>query len=127
MDAWLTSLPPQGLLELELVIAPSWPERGSGGVSAEEQFRKWATSNIYVTRIVLPDGDEVTTRYDVAGHALGDDEVPAVTEAQFASVLRLGRFDAAAYTEQTIQIEGWAEGSAGVAGYVERRRTNLRL
>lgn len=131
MDAWVTSLPSRGLLQLDLIIAPAWP-KGGRGPDALVQFKRWATTNIYATRVELPSGGRSVGRFTVGGEAVHDAEngvqtTPEHKQPCFASVLHLGNFHIGRYGNAIVRIEAWPEGSAGVRGYVERRSTNLHL
>lgn len=127
MDAWITSLPKDGVLEIEVLITPTWPKATSARQGAREQFRQWAETNRYKTRITLPTGWGPESHVSAAADMTINSENCAThtDQSPIATALNVGCFNIGRYGSGRIKIEAWPDGSSGVKGYVERRRTNL--
>jgi hypothetical protein len=126
MDAWVTKPPVDGVLRLHLLISVTWPDRGRQGKAPVDLFRGWARTNTYVCLVTPPDEAKLEFRFDV----MGNTDPPAGYAAdrpRFATASPGFEIDIAKWSGESVRIEGWPEGSAGVGGYIERRQINLWL
>ncbi len=125
MEAWVTERPPNGKLKLNMIISPSI-HAGSDRASKLKNFEKFSKTNIYNLEVVFPDGTSEKMRFDVDGN-----KDPArgyeAQNAQHATLSPDFEIDLDKYKGQDVKIRGWADGSAGVGGYQERRETILHL
>lgn len=122
MDAWVIDGPHGGGLQLQLLITVGWPQLPGKDPSA--QARMWARQNVYVCKITLPDGTVQERRFDVEGNQEPQPNNVA-DRPMWVSMSPIFAVDSERWGGNTIRIEGWPEGSAKTAGYVERRLTNL--
>lgn len=128
MEAWLTKVPADGKLTLNVICTPS---THAGGTAAEKRknFNEFSKTNTYNVEIVFPNGTTKHIKFDVEGnsppvHGNGN---PA-KKGQTATVSPDIEINLAEWAGKgDIRIRGWADGSAGVAGYIEHRETVLHL
>ena len=126
MDAWVISRPKDGKLKLNLTITPSWHAGGDDDKRCIELGKEFAKTNIYNLKITYPDGTTETKRFDVEGNENPKRGYRAAKE-HYATISPDFEIDMDKWKGQTVKIEGWADGSAGVGGYIEARQTNLHL
>lgn len=128
MEAWLTDTPKDGQLKLNLIASPS-THAGYSQAEKEANFEKFAKTNVYNLEIRFPDGTRETMKFDVAGNSPPkyNDRNPAPSGAYASAspefVIDLNKWAG----KGDIRIRGWADGSAGVEGYQEKRETILHL
>lgn len=125
MEAWVSERPPNGKLVLNMLISPSI-HAGSDRESKRKNYEKFGKENIYNMEVVYPDGTTDRVRFDVNGN---EDPKRGYENSTFRAAT-LGpdlEIDVDKWKGQDIKIRGWADGSAGVAGYQERRETILHL
>lgn len=128
MEAWLTKVPADGKVQIGVVITPS---AHVGGTEAEvmKNFNAWSKSNVYNFEIIYPDGSRELKKFDVAGNDPpkygNSNPSPRGHPATLSPMVEI---DLARWAGKgDIRLRGWADGSAGVAGYVEHRETILHL
>jgi hypothetical protein len=128
MEAWLTNTPKDGQLKLNLIASPS-THAGSDAAEKTKNFEKFSRTNVYILEIEYPDRTRERVRFDVEGNSppkYGNNN-PA-PRASYASPSPDITIDLNKWAGKgDIKIRGWAEGSAGVAGYQEKRETILHL
>ena len=79
------------------------------GHNGQKDARDWAKTNTYSVRIVLPNGKEFEKNGIARSKPNGEEWATAIP-VEFPAM------------KGTTTIEAWADGSAGVAGYVEGRQ-----
>ena len=128
MEAWLTDTPKDGMLKLNLIASPS-THAGYSQSEKQANFEKFAKTNVYNVEIQYPDGTREFKKFDVAGNSPPqyNDRNPAPSGA-YASASPELTIDLNKWAGKgDVRIRGWADGSAGVEGYQEKRETILHL
>lgn len=125
MEAWVNERPPNGKLVLNMLISPSI-HAGSDRESKLENYKKFGKENVYNMEVLYPDGTSERVKFDVNG----DKDPARGYESDTFRAATLGpdlEIDVDKWKGQDVKIRGWADGSAGVMGYQERRETILHL
>jgi hypothetical protein len=127
MEAWLTKVPEDGKLKMNLFITPS---THAGGTPEEKRknYDLFGRTNVYNLEVIYPDGTRDRVKFDVKGNS------PPVHTAQnpadrpeTATASPEFTIDLKKWAGKDVRIRGWADGSAGVEGYIEHRETILHL
>ncbi len=125
MQAWLTTPPPEGRLTLNVVIAPSCHAGNSPGDKAKN-YELFGKTNVYNVEVRYADGSVEAIKFDVHANSIGDTRAvydhPVYATLSPDVVINLERA-----AGNDVVVSGWADGSAGVAGYRERRETIIHL
>ena len=115
-EAVLKKAPESGVLDLTLFATPS-SHVGPDSAAKDANYEKFAKNNRYRLRIEFPDGTiqnfSSTPQRALRNRPTGEAEY--VTAFDLKIPLMKG----------DTKISAWPEGSAGVAGYIERRQTVL--
>lgn len=128
MEAWLTKVPENGKLTVNVLITPS-THAGSNASEMKKNFELFSKTNNYNVEIVYPDGSTTRMKFDVEGnsppvHGNSNPAKKGVTATPSPDIeIDLNKWAG----KGDIRIRGWADGSAGVAGYIEHRETVLHL
>lgn len=128
MEAWLTKVPESGKLSVNLIITPS-THAGSTPSEQQKNFENFARTNNYNVEVVYPDGSTTRLKFDVEGNspptfnASNPAKKPVTASASPDIEIDLNKWAG----KGDVRIRGWADGSAGVAGYIEHRETILHL
>lgn len=128
MEAWLTKVPADGKLSMNLIATPS-THAGSNEEECQKNFDTFAKTNVYNLEVVYPDGTRELKKFDVKGNSPPEfgSSKPSPTK-QTASASPEIVIDLNVWAGKgDIRIRGWADGSAGVGGYPEHRETILHL
>ncbi len=128
MEAWLTKVPDDGKLSINVLITPS-THAGSTGAEKMKNFENFSKTNNYNVEVVYPDGTTTRLKFDVEGNSppkfsSGNPAKKGVTATASPDIeIDLNKWAG----KGDVRIRGWADGSAGVAGYIEHRETILHL
>ena len=125
MQAWLQEPPADGKLKIKMAISPS-SHAGGDRATKTENYKKFARENVYNLRVVYPDGKTKTVQFNVDGE---DPKTPRKdpNKEVFSTISPEVEIDLKGYEGQQIKVEGWANGSAGVHGYIEKRQTVINV
>ena len=123
MEAWLSQVPKNGQLVVNLICTPS-THAGSTDAQKAENFEKFAKTNVYNLEVLFPDGTSQKMKFDTDGNS--PPKGPS-SRSQYATPSPNVVIDLQKWAGQDIRIRGWADGSAGVEGYKEHRETILHL
>ncbi len=127
MEAWLTKVPADGKLKVNLIATPSI-HVGANDAECLKNFTAWSKSNNYNVEVVYPDGSREVKKFDVEGNSppkYGNNN-PAPT-GHGASASPTIEIDLNKWAGKgDIRIRGWADGSS-VGGYIEHRETILHV
>jgi hypothetical protein len=127
MEAWLTKVPADGKLTLNLIATPSI-HVGSTEAECLKNFTAWSKSNVYNVEVVFPDGSREVKKFDVEGNSPPkyNNGNPAPT-GHGASASPTIDIDLNKWAGKgDIRIRGWADGSSP-GGYIEHRETILHV
>jgi len=125
MEAWLENPPADGKLSFCIAISPSI-HAGSNRSEKLENYKKFGKTNIYNLEVIFPDGKREHIKFDVEGNK--DPKRGYEASKSYTATLSPDiEIDLDKYKGQDVKIRGWADGSAGVGGYQERRETVLHL
>ena len=128
MEAWLTKVPEDGKLSVNVIITPS-THAGSSAADKKKNFENFSKTNNYNVEVVYPDGTMTRLKFDVEGTSppkFGNSNPASKGVTATASPdiqIDLNKWAG----KGDIRIRGWADGSAGVAGYIEHRETILHV
>jgi hypothetical protein len=127
MEAWVTKTPPDGKLKMNMVLTPS-THAGGTPEQKKKNYDDFCKTNVYNLELIFPDGTRQHVKFDVKGnsppvHGNGN---PATT-GETATASPEFEIDLAKWAGKDVRIRGWADGSAGVEGYIEHRETILHL
>jgi hypothetical protein len=128
MEAWLTKVPDNGKLSINVIITPS-THAGSSAADKKKNFDLFSKTNNYNVEVVYPDGTTTRLKFDVEGNSppVFGNSKPA-SKGITASASPDIEIDLNKWAGKgDIRIRGWADGSAGVGGYIEHRETVLHL
>jgi hypothetical protein len=127
MEAWLTKTPADGKLKMNLFITPS-THAGSNAEDKRKNYENFCKTNVYNLEVIYPDGTRTQLKFDVKGNSppVHDSRNPAET-GETATVSPEFEIDLQKWAGKDVRIRGWADGSAGVEGYIEHRETILHL
>ena len=127
MQAWLASPPKGDTLVLNVAIAPSCHAGNTPGEKAKN-YELFGKTNVYNIEVRTKQGDLLQSlRFDVRANDVAAGERPSYEHPVYATLSPDITIDTKKLKGQDVVITGWADGSAGVAGYVERRKTTLHL
>lgn len=126
MEAWLTTRPEGNELKLNVVIAPSCHAGNTPGDKAKN-YELFAKTNVYNVEVRYADGSIDAQKFDVRANDVHRGDKPVYEHPVYATlspdiVINLERAGG-----RDVVVRGWADGSAGVAGYRERRETIIHL
>ena len=68
MEAWLTKVPADGKLSMNLIATPS-THAGSTEEECQKNFDTFAKTNVYNLEVVYPDGTRELKKFDVKGNS----------------------------------------------------------
>jgi YD repeat-containing protein len=127
MEAWLTKTPPDGKLKMNMVLTPS-THAGGSAEDKKKNYENFCKTNVYNLELIFPDGSRQQVKFDVKGNSppVHGNSNPATT-GETATASPEFEIDLAKWAGKDIRIRGWADGSAGVEGYIEHRETILHL
>ncbi len=128
MEAWLTKVPEDGKLTMNLIATPS-THAGSNAADMKKNYDLFCKTNVYNLELIYPDGTREVKKFDVAGNSPPkfDSRNPA-PKGHTASASPEFTIDLHKWAGKgAIRIRGWADGSAGVEGYKEHRETVLHV
>ncbi len=128
MEAWVTNPPQDGKLSINLVATPSI-HVGSNQAEMQKNFDNYAKTNVYNLEVIYPDGTRELKKFDAAGNSppVHNNSNPAA-KGHAATISPELVIDLNKWAGKgDIRIRGWADGSAGVAGYQAHRETVLHL
>jgi hypothetical protein len=127
MEAWLTKVPEDGKLKMNMIITPS-THAGSSAEEKRKNFDLFGSTNHYNLEVIYPDGTRDRVKFDVKGNSppVHGAKNPA-DRPETASVSPDFTIDLKKWAGKDVRIRGWADGSAGVEGYIEHRETILHL
>jgi hypothetical protein len=127
MEAWLTKVPEDGKLKMNMFITPS-THAGSTPEEKAKNFDLFGRTNNYNVEIIYPDGTREQHKFDVKGNSppVHNAKNPA-DRPETASASPEFTIDVNKWAGKDVRIRGWADGSAGVEGYIEHRETILHL
>jgi len=126
MEAWLTSPPKDNKVVLNMAISPSC----HAGNTPEEKSKNYALfgkTNVYNVEVVYADGTTERMKFDVRGNDVKPGDKPNYEAPVYATLSPDVVIDLDKAKGKDVKIRGWADGSAGVHGYVERRETILHV
>lgn len=128
MEAWLTKVPENGKLSVNVIITPS-THAGSNAAEMQKNFENFSKTNNYNVEVVYPDGTTTRLKFDVEGNSPpvygnANPSKKGITATPSPDIeIDLNKWAG----KGDIKIRGWADGSAGVGGYIEHRETVLHL
>jgi hypothetical protein len=127
MEAWVTGVPEDGKLKMNMILTPS-THAGSTPEDKKKNYEAFSKTNVYNLELIFPDGTRTKMKFDVKGnhppvHGTGK---PAET-GETATASPEFEIDLKKWAGKDVRIRGWADGSAGVEGYIEHRETILHL
>jgi hypothetical protein len=127
MEAWVTKVPEDGQLKMNMIITPS-THAGSTPEDKKKNFENFCKTNNYNVEIIYPDGTRDRMKFDVKGNnpPVHGSSKPAET-GETATPSPEFTIDMNKWAGKDVRIRGWADGSAGVEGYIEHRETVLHL
>jgi hypothetical protein len=127
MEAWLTKVPADGKLKMSMFITPS-THAGSTNEEKMKNFELFSRTNNYNLEIIYPDGTRERHKFDVKGNSppVHNSKNPA-ERGETATASPEFTIDLNKWAGKDVRIRGWADGSAGVEGYIEHRETILHL
>ncbi|MDP2345947.1 MAG: hypothetical protein Q8O67_33715 [Deltaproteobacteria bacterium] len=128
MEAWLTKVPESGKLSVNVIVTPS-THAGSDAASMKKNFDNFCKTNNYNVEVLYPDGTVTRLKFDVEGNSPpkygNSSPAPKGVTATPSPDIEI---DVAKWAGKgDIRVRGWADGSAGVGGYIEHRETILHL
>lgn len=126
MEAWVTSPPKDGRLVLNIVIAPSCHAGNTPGEKSKN-YELFGKTNVYNVELRYADGTVERQRFDVRSNDVAPGDKPNYDHPVYATLSPDIVVDLKKAAGKDVVVTGWAEGSAGVAGYRERRETVLHL
>ncbi len=110
MEAWLANKPSDGKLKLNVITTPSW-HVGSDNAAMTATAKKFALANTYHAEVIYADGTRESKTFKVNGNT-----------PEWSSVSPTFEIDLNKHPGD-IRVRVWAQGSAGVGGYIEARET----
>lgn len=126
MEAWLTTPPKDGRIVLNVAIAPSCHAGNTPGEKSKN-YELFGKTNVYNVEVQYPDGRVERMKFDVRANDVGPGDKPSYESPVYATLSPDIVIDAEKYRGKNVVIRGWADGSAGVHGYLERRETVVHL
>jgi hypothetical protein len=127
MEAWVTSPPKDGgKMVLNVAIGPSCHAGTTPGEKAKN-YELFGKTNVYNVEVQYPDGTVERLKFDVNANPVKPGDKPSYERPVYATLSPDVVIDAAKWAGKNVIIRGWADGSAGVHGYLERRETILHL
>ncbi len=126
MEAWVTS-PPKGKdLVVNVAIAPSCHAGNTPGEKAKN-YELFGKTNVYNVEVAYPDGTVQRMKFDVRANDVNPGDKPNYEHPVYATLSPDIAIDLEKAKGKSVTIRGWADGSAGVGGYRERRETIIHL
>jgi hypothetical protein len=126
MEAWLTEPPKGKSLVLNIAIAPSCHAGETPGEKSKN-YELFGKTNVYNVEVAYPDGTVERMKFDVRANDVVAGDKPAYEHPVYATLSPDITIDLEKARGKNVVVRGWADGSAGVAGYRERRETILHL
>ena len=126
MEAWLQEAPRGKSLVLNVAIAPSCHAGDTPGEKSKN-YELFGRTNVYNVEVAYPDGTVERMKFDVRANDVVAGDKPAYEHPVYATLSPDITIDLDRARGKNVVIRGWADGSAGVAGYRERRETILHL
>jgi hypothetical protein len=126
MEAWLTAPPKVGQLVLNVAIAPSCHAGNTPGEKSKN-YELFGKTNVYNVEVAYPDGSVDRLKFDVRANDVGPGEKPSYEHPVYVTLSPDIKIDLERAQGKSVSVRGWADGSAGVTGYRERRETIIHL
>ena len=126
MEAWVTSPPSGKSLVVNVAIAPSCHAGNSPGEKAKN-YEIFGKTNVYNVEVAYPDGTVERMKFDVRANDVGPGDKPSYEHPVYVTLSPDITIDLERAKGKSVSVRGWADGSAGVGGYRERRETIIHL
>lgn len=127
MQAWLATPPKDNKIVLNVAIAPSC-HAGSTPGEKSKNYELFGKTNVYNVEVRTTEGELLQKmKFDVQARDVNPGDKPNYEHPVYATLSPDIELDYQALKGRNVVITGWADGSAGVGGYKERRHTTLHL
>jgi hypothetical protein len=126
MEAWLTSKPKDNRVVLNMAISPSC-HAGATPEQKSKNYELFGKTNVYNVEVEYADGSKERMKFDVRSNDVKPGDKPGYDSPVYATLSPDIVIDLERAGGKAVKVRGWADGSAGVGGYVERRETILHL
>ncbi len=124
MQAWMQSKPKDDQLTINIAVSPSC-HAGNDKDEKSKNYALFGKTNVYNVEVRYADGTVERKKFDVHGNDVNAGDKPNYNSPVYATLSPDVTIDLKKAAGKPVEITGWADGSAGVHGYIERRKTIL--